>query len=150
VSALKTYFESMQSPWTFASLTLFPSHCALDPADAGDCSVCDPLEYEPDQARVNLQVPLTPIVGNAAAFGNLLDATQPSGGAPTIAALRGAFAYASRVVAAKAAGPPTSVVLIADRVPGFGTELPMVAWASARAARGQRSGEHHFVGTAVP
>ena len=53
-----------------------------------------------------------------AAFTQAIDGTQPSGGTPTLPALRGAVAYA-RQIATDRPGDKTAVVLVSDGEPGF-------------------------------
>ncbi len=128
VSAFTTFFRSVKSPALYASFTFFPAPCGLDetPGSGGGC-VCQLSEYRPDtaQANVNQTVPLAQIIDDPDRFVNLLNQTSPTGGTPTIAALKGSFAYASDL-RQNATDPEdvTSVILITDGVPQFGCTYP--------------------------
>jgi hypothetical protein len=86
-----------------ASLGFFP----LD----GDLSVACFGDY------ATPKVGLTPLTDNAPIL-NAIDATTPSGGTPTLPALKGAIAYA-KAVAARRPSDKTSVLLVTDGYPGL-------------------------------
>jgi hypothetical protein len=125
-TALVSYLQGVTSPATQASLTFFPASgvCGLDlDAGANGGCICQPTEYWPGQAAVNATVPLTQVLGNSQLFADLVNATTPSGGTPTIAGLQGSYDYAYAVQVAQP-GSSTSVILITDGQPGFGAPSP--------------------------
>jgi len=102
-TGLKEFFADGYSKTLRASLQFFPLN---------DDTIETTCAYPYAQPTVALTS------ASDAAFTQAIDATHPSGGTPTLPALRGAIAYA-RQVATDRPGDKTAVVLVSDGEPGF-------------------------------
>ena len=102
-TGLKEFFADGYSKTLRASLQFFP---------LADDTIETTCAYPYQQPAVALTS------ASDAAFTRAIDGTRPSGGTPTLPALRGAVAYA-RQVATDRPGDKTAVVLVSDGEPGF-------------------------------
>jgi hypothetical protein len=102
-TGIKDFFADPYSASVRASLQFFPEN---DDTIATTCA----FPY------VTPKVALT--LANDPAFVSALDQTTPSGGTPTLPALRGAIAYAKQVATDRPTDK-TAVVLVTDGEPGF-------------------------------
>jgi hypothetical protein len=103
-AAMIAFFSDPNSIGLAASLNFFPQGGDLN-------SVCAYDYTTPKVALTSLTTP-QPIV-------DMLNATKPNGGTPTLPALNGAIAYAKQVQAQRPSDK-TVVVLVTDGDPGFG------------------------------
>jgi hypothetical protein len=103
-TAMKAFFSDPNSAGVQASLQFFPQGTDLN-------SVCSYAYGTP-------LVSLTPLLSSTALV-DAINATQPSGGTPTLPALTGAVSYAQQVAAAHPLDK-TLIVLVTDGDPGFG------------------------------
>jgi hypothetical protein len=95
-----------------ASLAFFPLDAQPDAGVGGISLACNGDYQTP-------RVPMTLLAtGGGAVIAAAIDATNPSGGTPTLPALQGAIAYA-RELAAQRPGDSTAVVLQTDGYPGM-------------------------------
>jgi von Willebrand factor type A domain len=102
-AGMKAFLSDTASRGLDASLQFFPL------GDTAD--VACPAAYGTPR------VPMTPLT-DSSAFVTAIDATQPSGGTPTLPALQGAATYA-RQVATEQPTAKTAVVLVTDGEPGY-------------------------------
>jgi hypothetical protein len=140
-TAMKAFFSDPNSAGLAASLQFFPQGTDLT-------SVCSYPYATP-------LVSLTPLVASMPLI-SAIDATQPSGGTPTLPALNGAIAYAQQVASAHPKDA-TFVVLVTDGDPGFGingqfaqgcqnNDIPHVAAAAQAALMGTPSIPTYVIG----
>jgi len=99
-AATKAFFTSPSSAGLKASLTFFPSN---------NNNFCSQAQY------ATPAVPVTALPSTT--FGNALDARDPDGGTPTLAALGGAIDYAQQVAAGEGKDGKVAIVLVTDGVP---------------------------------
>ncbi len=140
-AAMKAFFSDPKSGGLAASMQFFPQGTDLT-------SVCGYPYSTP-------LVPLTALAGPAPLLA-AIDATQPSGGTPTLPALNGAISYAQQVATANP-NDRTVIVLVTDGDPGFGingkfaagcqdNDIPHVASAAQAALSGTPSIPTYVIG----
>jgi hypothetical protein len=143
-TGMKAFFSDPKSVGIAASLQFFPQG-----SDLG--SVCG-FDY------ATPKVSLTPLA-SATPLSTTLDATQPSGGTPTLPAIEGAIKYATSV-AAQRPNEKTFVVLVTDGDPGFGingqfaagcanNDIPHVANAAKAAAAASPAIKTYVIGVGL-
>jgi hypothetical protein len=102
-TGMKEFFADPYSKTLRASLQFFP----LNDVDI------------PSACNFNYATPTVALTSAAdSAFAQAIDRTQPSGGTPTLPALKGGIAYAQQIAAQRPADK-TAVVLVTDGEPGF-------------------------------
>lgn len=102
-TGLKEFFADPYSKTVRASLQFFPLN------DVTIDAACTYPYATPSVALTNAADP---------AFASAIDKTQPSGGTPTLPALKGGIAYAKQIAADRPIDR-TAVVLVTDGEPGF-------------------------------
>lgn len=105
-TGMKEFFADPYSKSLRASLQFFPMN---------DDTIATTCAYPYETPAVTLTN------ASDSALPQAIDATNPSGGTPTLPALEGAIAYAKKV-AAERPGEKTAVVLVSDGEPGFWDE----------------------------
>jgi hypothetical protein len=110
-TGMKDFFADPRSSTMNASLQFFPLGGSESSAPEAQIEAACGYDY------ANPRVRLTSLT-KSQAFVMAIDTTQPSGGTPTLPALRGAIRYA-KTVATDHPGDKTAVVLVTDGEPGM-------------------------------
>lgn len=118
-TGVKEFFADAYSSTVRASLQFFPQDDTYNPGD----TEADDIAQECSYGYATPKVPMAP--ASDPAFPAAIDAMTPSGGTPTVPALKGGITYAATV---KAAHPDdkTAVVLVTDGQPGYYTQNTFV------------------------